>query len=71
MKTYYVYWTPQKHMYAKVQAETPEDAFKAIAGNLKDYTKAHIVYIDVEDEGFVQYDVFEDKNPEPVGTFIE
>jgi len=60
MKTYYVYWTPQKHMIAKVEAETAEDAYKAAAGVQYDYKKARLIYEEVEEESETTYEVYED-----------
>ena len=62
MKTYYVYWTPQRHMIAKVEAETPEDAYKAVAGELDSFMKAHIVYQEIQEEDMTSYEVYEDSD---------
>lgn len=60
MKTYYVYWTPQKQMMAKVDAESAEDAYKVVVGELEDITKAHLIYEEVIEENETSYEVYED-----------
>jgi hypothetical protein len=73
MKTYYVYWTPQQHMIAKVEADTAEDAYKAVVGELFDYKKGHVIYKEVQEESETTYEVFEDSEDhdsvEPRGVF--
>ena len=60
MKTYFVYWTPQTSMYAKVEAESPEAAYKAVSGALNDPTKAKVIYEEVEEVNETSYEVYED-----------
>ena len=68
MKTYYVYWTPQKHMIAKVKADTPENAYKAVVGELFDYKKGHVIYKEVEEENMTSYEVYEDSDDHETTT---
>ena len=74
MKTYFVYWTPHTSMYAKVEAETPEDAYKAVIGDPTVWGKANVIYEEEEETNQTSYEVYEDSEDHDSitlkGTFI-
>ena len=60
MKTYFVYWRPGEEMRTKVEAETPEDAYKAAAGDFSVFDKTRILSQEVIDTHEITYEVYED-----------
>ena len=53
---------------AKVEADTAEDAYKAVVGELNDWSKARIIYKDIEDENETSYEVYEDDEEHKTST---
>lgn len=68
--TYYIYWTPQKYRYAKVEAENPQDAFAVLIGKITDPTRAKVIQRGIaEYPSDFTYDVYEPGEEKPIESF--